>query len=409
MIGTMETADPIGSFSAAKFNVAIIGAGPAGAGVALALKRLGIESVVMVDWPRRRRFRIGKSAAPGIGALLVRLGLDDRLERFGHRPCHGNLSFWGEAAPKAADFFSQASGTGWHLDRDAFDGWLKNSAREAGARLLSPARLVDAQREDGVWRLLLDDGAVTAELSARWILDATGRTAAPSRKLGARLRRLDRLVALAVIAEPAAEARFRGFTIVEAAEMGWWYGARLPDGRAMVALMTDADIAQSRGLREATSFHQAWCATTEMCRFARPASPDGAPTVFSAATQFLDPAIGPSWLALGDALMALDPLSASGLTGALEDALAAADVIAEDLTHGDSERGLAALRDSPNERQLATGYAFRARATLRSYLAARQEIYASERRWRESPFWRRRIAGDNVLGYHGRQQEEFAA
>ena len=394
----MGAADPIGSFSAAKLDGRDLWRRPRrrgrGAGAEAARNRersdgrLAPAAAAFASANRRRR---------GSARCFVRLGLDHRLERFGHRPCHGNLSFWGEAAPKAADFFSQASGTGWHLDRDAFDGWLRDSAREAGARLLSPARLVDARREDGVWRLVLGNRTATIELSARWILDATGRAAAPSRKLGARLRRLDRLVALAVIAEPAAEARFRGFTIVEAAEMGWWYGARLPDGRAMVALMTDADIAQTRGLREATSFHQAWCATTEMRRFARPALLDGAPTVFSAATHFLDPAIGTGWLALGDALMALDPLSASGLTGALEDALAAADVIAGGLTHGDSEH------------RLAAGYAGHARATLKSYLAARQEIYASERRWRESPFWRRRIAGDDVLSYHGRQQEEFAA
>jgi len=46
---------------------------------------------------------------------------------------------------------------------------------------------------------------------------------------------------------------------------------------------------------------------------------------------------------------------------------------------------------------------------LESYLTARFAIYAAERRWSESPFWRRRIAGSGNFGYHARQREEFAA
>jgi len=393
----MEAREPIEAFRGAKLDAAIVGAGPAGAAAALALRRSGTESVAMIDWPRSRRMSIGESAAPGLAALLQRFGLDCRLECLGHLPCHGNVSFWGGTAPSIADFFRHASGPGWHLDRAAFDSWLRDQARDAGARLLAPARVLEAERDGEVWRLLLGTGTATIELSARWLLDATGRSAALSRRLGARLHRVDRLVALAVFGRPAAEARFRGFTMVEATEIGWWYGARLPDGRAMLALMTDADIARRNGLRAAAAFHEAWSATVEMRRFAAPLSPAEGPAVFSAATQFLDRAGGPSWLALGDALMALDPLSASGLTGALEDALAAGEVIA------------GSLSGSGSECLLAAGYAHRARVTLESYLTARFAIYAAERRWSESPFWRRRIAGSGNFGYHARQREEFAA
>ena len=70
----VEAGDPIAAAAGARLDVLILGAGPAGAGAALALKRIGIERVLMVDWLRRGRFRIGESAAPGIGALLGRLG-----------------------------------------------------------------------------------------------------------------------------------------------------------------------------------------------------------------------------------------------------------------------------------------------------------------------------------------------
>jgi len=388
----MRASEPIEAFRGAKLDAIVVGAGPAGAAAALAMRRSGIESVAVIDWPRRRRFAIGEAAAPGIAGLLERLGLDSRLERLGHRPCHGNVSFWGDADPRTVDFFRQGSAPGWHLDRAAFDRWLRDQARNAGARLLTPARLLEARRDGQVWRLLVGNGASAIELSARWILDATGRGAAVSRRLGARLHRVDHLLALAVIGRPAAEARFRGFTMIEAVEIGWWYGAQLPDGRAMMALMTDADIFRRNGL----AFHQAWSATIEMRRFAAPASQADDPEIFLAATQFLDRAAGPGWLALGDALMALDPLSASGLTGALEDALAAAEVVAGS-PGGTSDEGRLAV------------YAGRARATLENYLTGRLGIYATERRWRDSPFWRRRIAGGEDFGYYPRAQVESAA
>ena len=79
-------------------DVVILGAGPAGSAVALELKRAGVAKVVLVDRPARRPFRIGESAAPSLGPLLRRLGLDDRLDCHGHRPCYGNRTFWGGSA-----------------------------------------------------------------------------------------------------------------------------------------------------------------------------------------------------------------------------------------------------------------------------------------------------------------------
>ena len=76
-------------------------------------------------------------------------------------------------------------------------------------------------------------------------------------------------------------------------------------------------------------FRRAWATTSEIRHFVSPPREATRPAVFAAGTQFLDRAMGPGWLALGDALMAFDPLSASGITGALEDAIAAADTIVQ--------------------------------------------------------------------------------
>jgi flavin-dependent dehydrogenase len=103
---------------------------------------------------------------------------------------------------------------------------------------------------------------------------------------------------------------------------------------------------------------------------------------FSAASQYVDRAIGAGWLAVGDALLGLDPLSSSGIAGALEDARAAVDTIVAWRSARDGAAAAAAAR----------GYAARAEETLRRYLAERHAWYSRERRWAEQPFWARRGA-----------------
>jgi 2-polyprenyl-6-methoxyphenol hydroxylase-like FAD-dependent oxidoreductase len=144
--------------------------------------------------------------------------------------------------------------------------------------------------------------------------------------------------------------------------------------------MTDADLAHEADLLSPVVFRQAWAATSEIGHFVPPHDQALSPVVFAAGTQFIDRALAPAWLALGDALIALDPLSAAGLTGALEDAIAAADAIVR----------LLGLPGRGEARDLRSTYAARANATLTRYLVERSAIYGREKRWRKSSFWQGR-------------------
>jgi len=75
-------------------------------------------------------------------------------------------------------------------------------------------------------------------------------------------------------------------------------------------------------------------------------------------------------------------LSASGVTGALEDSAAAADAIVR----------LLDLPDQREARDLRSAYAARANATLGRYLAERCAVYGREQRWTKNGFWQRRTA-----------------
>lgn len=360
-------------------DVLIVGGGPAGAALAVALRRAGVDRVTLLDRPPGGAFRIGESVAPGIAPLLRRLGLPDDLTGCGHIPYHGNRSRWGDVSA-VDDFLHRGLGHGWHLDRAAFDAWLRDAAVAVGVRLAMPARLEAVARSQNGWTLRVRLGNRSVEHTATIVVDASGRRAALSARLGVARQRQDALVALATVV-PGEGRGLGALSLIEAAPNGWWYAAALPDGAAVVSLMTDHDLARTGGLRDPEQFRAAWAATRDLARAVPPGRMAGAVSVFPAHTQVSVSAAGPGWLSIGDALLALDPLSSAGITGAIEDASAAADTI---------RTWLGSTRDTERV-AAARAHARRATQTLRRYLTERRRLYAAERRWAERPFWRRRV------------------
>lgn len=365
-------------------DVVILGGGPAGSATAIALRRHGIRHVLLVDRPARAPFAIGESVSPNICSLLARLGLTEDLGELGHLAYHGNLSLWGGAEAVVDDFLHRGRGHGWHLDRASFDEWLRVSAVSAGAELMRPAELVAVERTGAHWTVQLRCGDASVAVATGIVVDATGRKGALIRRLGVRRRQLDRLVALATLADPRRgpdpRPSLKGLSWIEPVAEGWWYAAGLPSGRVILTLMTDSDLAQTRSLRDPQTYRRALAATSEVGGAVELSGEGFVVESFSAATQLAQRAVGPGWLAVGDALFAFDPLTSSGISGAISDALAAADTIVGWIGSTGAEEAIEAARQ----------YARHADATLRRYLRERQVWYSRERRWADHPFWLRR-------------------
>ena len=352
------------------FDVLILGAGPAGAATALGLLASGVERVLMVDRCIAKPFHIGESATPDVAGMLERLGLQKDLGQMGHRPYHGNLSLWGGDTPIVNHFLMRGRGHGWHLDRAAFDAWLRKEAIARGAHLVSQARLYAIEPMNDGWRAKMDH---LGEVTARVIVDAAGRSAPLASRLGARRKKLDSMVALAMRTAPVDS--LPGLSLVEPFADGWWYAVSLPDGRTLVTLMTDHDVAQKHRFYNTAAYLDAWRNTEELVkRVPPPYSPESI-CVFAAHSGFTDKASGNRWIAVGDALMGFDPLTSSGIAGALDDALAAVPAIKAQL-EGDIDA--------------AHDYVRSANATLKRYLSERRKHYSDERRWMEHEFWARR-------------------
>lgn len=354
-------------------DVLIAGGGPAGVSAALALLRQGATVVLAEPGCARRGWKLGESLSPQAGPLLEGLGVLDRVTAVPHTLCFGNQSAWGGSALIDTDFLRDPHGPGRQLDRTRFDSALLDAAREAGARHRA-CQARAPQRLPGHWRITLDGETIRA----RYFIDATGANAGLARRVGATLRRDDRLVALAARLPPPRRSCHGGsrISLVESVPLGWWYTASLPCGAALVMVMTDADVAAGHSLHEPDTWWRELRATTHVRARLNPGTthPPDRLRIVRASTSRTSPAAGPGWAAVGDAATACDPIAARGITTALATGLTAADAV---------------TADAAGDVHALSGYAERIEAIHAEFVRARALCYGAEERWHTS-FWTRR-------------------
>jgi flavin-dependent dehydrogenase len=358
-------------------EVLIVGGGPAGIATAVALARAG-RAACVVERTRYQAARVGEHLAPDCRPLLEGLGLGVPVAAGGHLPSPGVRAAWNSDVPFERDYIFSPYGVGFNLDRRRFDASLARGAADAGVEVLTGARLASLDGSAGAWRARLDGGSRSgAVIAAQVLVDATGRCASVARRLGARRVGPDRLIAHGAWLEAGDRGTADPWLLVEPIASGWWYAAALPQRRLAAVLLTDRDLAPACAA-DAQQWWKARAAETHhvaslLHRYRRQLG-----FRVSAAHSFrLEPAAGAGWLAVGDAAMAVDPLSSMGILSALRSGLGAAHAI---VAHLDG--------DAPalERRTLEVAQSFN------GYLAERAAVYALEHRWPGALFWERRRA-----------------
>lgn len=359
------------------FDVAVLGAGPAGSSAALELNRCGIEHVLLAESDHFRQERIGESIPPDTRKLLESLSLMSCFDEEEHEPCLGSCSSWGADELGYNDYISNLYGSGWHLDRKRFDSFLAHQAAERGVSLRKGWRFVSAVKgHNGRYRLGFRTGDHRREVDAQFVIDATGRQARFARRIGARLEVCDTLICVAGSFRLADDAPLSRLTMLEACSYGWWYAARLTNQRAVVAVTTDPQIYKQRSLSKPDTWQRHLDDTTHIkaCLERSHFSLDSLHT-YPALSSYLNKVCGDDWIAVGDAASSYDPIASQGIHKALASGISAGGAVANKL------RGK--IDDF-------SGYSASIRRGFENFLAIRDYLYSREQRWADDPFWQRR-------------------
>lgn len=302
----------------AAVDVAVLGAGPAGASVAIRLLALGYR-VALIEKRPFPRFHVGEALSPGIWQALSLLG-DEAVRAAQNCPLVENLPArvaWEAQEPRLIQADERSPGA--MVDRGELDTQLANLAERRGAKLFQPARVQRLEGEPGNWCLQATGLSADPAIRARMIVDARGRRARPPAECS-----LSGQPTLAAWTHTEA-ARFPREVRVEAINRAWLWGAPTADGRYRVMAVCDpSHKRRSVGLEEHLRGLMA-----DSGLFALAATlPFSSPVSACAATPYLD---SEPWRAdkvrVGESALALDPLSSTGLEITLGGAIQAAIAI----------------------------------------------------------------------------------
>ena len=219
-------------------DVAILGGGFAAWVCACALRDRGVAVAVLHRRQAAAGPAVGEYLPPeGISAIAA-LGLGDILDAPAHRACAGVLSAWGDARPVRQDTLMHPGSRALNLDRAVLVRDLAARGRSRGVGTVSCSGVPALGGRPGAWVVDLATPAGAAQVRARFLVDATGRSAALARARGARVLRQDGLVGLAAVHAPAPvdDSALR----IESLPDGWCYAAPLSGDRLAAVFLTDA-------------------------------------------------------------------------------------------------------------------------------------------------------------------------
>jgi hypothetical protein len=280
----------------------------------------------------------------------------------------------GPASPRRVEWsgMRQAVNTERLVSRSALDEALLRSLRRAGVPVLI-ARVKGLERENGRHRIKIEEDGRQRFLVADFVVEARGRSAPFTD--GGRVRGPETLCLLQQWEGPPLQRQ----SAVQSFESGWAWCAALENGPRYLQVALDVHDASLPPKDALADFVAHTLAGLDVARpFLEHARPVGS-VVARASTSTLSGALsGSDWLRVGDAAMAVDPLSGNGAFQALSSALQAPAVINT------------LLRRPENAQWAHTFHRSRIEHLFHRFARIGRDFYRMEVRWQDAPFWRAR-------------------
>ena len=340
-------------------QILIAGGGPASVATAIGLRRLGY-TVMLISQPRPF------SAVEGVS--------DRVLQSMKSAGFHQAIKTLAPPSPRNVTWngLTSAADTEHLIERRLFDEALLQDAETAGVRVIR-GRFRHCQAVTDGWQAEAESAAgESISVSGHFLVEARGR-AAPAAKT-TRVRSSETIALLQRWRGPADTPL--AHSAVQSCADGWAWMAQLADGSRYLQLAVDTRITPLPAKNQLTD----WCRQRfeqlhQAHAFIKNAEPEG--EVYArASTQILcEDLIGENYIRIGDAAMAVDPLSGNGIFQSMSSALQAPAVIHT-------------LLQKPENTALARQF-YQARVEGLFYRFARtgRDFCRLEQQWPESEFW----------------------
>lgn len=362
------------------YDVVIAGAGPGGCASAIVLANSGFK-VALIDEPLKG-FKIGESLPGAAIRMLRRLGinqLSDLMNGQQFAPCLANVSAWGDNKWTYTDALKNPEGGGWHLVRESFDISLRQKALASGATLFDgKAGKINAEQSgQSGYRIHFKHKkhSLPDYLESDWIIDATGRSSVVLKQLGIqRTKHHDQLAAVCWL-KPKFDEKDQTSRI-KSVRNGWFYSALLPDQHRVLAFYgLPVEVAEM--IRNPELFHEAVNKTNILNYEIKHESLAVGLQATKAGLSKANKVEGDRWVAVGDAALALDPLSSQGMFFSLYSGIKGAETIIQSMAMGYESKYIS------SQYQNKVDEVFEANQKSRKY------YYTSELRYVDHPFWNR--------------------
>jgi flavin-dependent dehydrogenase len=354
----------------ALYDVIIIGAGVAGMSAASALANRGLR-VAIIDSATADAVKTGECLMADALPIMARLGLSEDFLGAKHRSLQSYRVAWGQQNTYERHLLTSPTGAGWIVNRQHFDAMLLAHCQQQQVQMYWQCALKTVVKDtSGDWQLYIK-GAEPQSLSARFVIDASGRARAFTRRLGIAKQQVDQLVASCCHIHSNCELSAAQATIISD-KQGWWYYAKYSNTQASLCYFSDADLPLPNSSVALLSAANNQPLLVELLADAKPiTSTFKRCAAYSSALQYC---VGDDWLAIGDAALSFDPLSSYGMTSALSSAFYASQAL---------------LRYFNNEPQYLYIYQQLMQQNFLSYLNKRHQEYEKVDN-PNSLFWQRR-------------------
>ncbi len=354
------------------YEICIIGAGPAGTAIALKLKQLGFNVLLIEQDETYRKFK-GESLSPGVFTLLnaLRLNVDSFAADF-IRPDH-IFQKWGDKLVQSENR------SVFLVDRGKFDNHLLSAAKNQEIKVLRPAKVVFLQEVDRGWDIRVIYKGKYVKVKAGFLVDASGKKSVMK---GTKKRAATHT--LAICGSWKNTALPQPTMMLESTPHHWLWGGTLSKNIFNAAVFLDPDIDFVGGGIVLMNYYTSALEMAKLFSFCRKGELAGKISTFDVTPYYHEKPAGHNFIKVGEANFGLDPLSSQGIQSAILNAIQGAIVVNTIL----SGRG--------NSLDALEFYKQRQQEFMVNHQEMASKSYAEAGLWKDHLFWRKRIRIDQA-------------